>query len=154
MERLPRSQEREFQLDGVSLPIPPSSSTTPLSDLDFLDNLEARTGGYNGSQSGMGGLVLNGLTDWGTREPYFEMRPTVGTQGTAQILLRLGGSPEDGNFSCVIGGKTGTTDMQFQPPNPDGQTLNNRGQNTNVSSPSWTPKLTRWTANLLTSSRT
>jgi len=121
-----------FQLDGVSLPIPPSSSTTPLIDLDFLDNLEARTGGYNGSQSGMGGLVLNGLTDWGTREPYFEMRPTVGTQGTAQIMLRLGGSSEDGNFSYMVGGKTGTTDMQFQPPSPDGQTLNNKGQNTNV----------------------
>lgn len=31
-----------FQLDGVSLPIPPASSTTPLVDLDFLDNLEAQ----------------------------------------------------------------------------------------------------------------
>lgn len=121
-----------FQLDGLSLPIPPSSSTTPPIDLDFLDNLEARTGSYNGSQSGMGGLVLNGITDWGTREPYFEMRPTVGTQGTAQVMLRLGGSSEDGNFSYMVGGKTGTTDLQFQAPNPDHQTLNNRGQNTNV----------------------
>ena len=121
-----------FQLDGVSLPIPPSSSTTPPIDLDFLDNLEARTGSYNGSQSGMGGLVLNGVSDWGTREPYFEMRPTVGTQGTAQIMLRLGGSSEDGNFSYMVGGKTGTTDLQFQAPNPDHQTLNNKGQNTNV----------------------
>lgn len=121
-----------FQLDGVSLPIPPASSTTPPIDLDFLDNLEARTGSYNGSQSGMGGLVLSGITDWGTKEPYFEMRPTIGTQGTAQIMLRLGGSSEDGNFSYMIGGKTGTTDLQFQAPNPDQQTLNNRGQNTNV----------------------
>lgn len=121
-----------FQLDGVSLPIPPASSTTPPIDLDFLDNLEARTGNYNGSQSGMGGLVLNALTDWGTREPYFELRPTVGTQGTAQIMMRLGGTSEDGNFSYMVGGKTGTTDMQFQPPNPDQQTLGNRGQNTNV----------------------
>jgi hypothetical protein len=121
-----------FQLDGVSLPIPPTSSTTPPIDLDFLDNLEARTGSYNGSQSGMGGLVLSGITDWGTKEPYFELRPTVGTQGTAQILMRLGGSSEDGNFNYMIGAKTGTTDMQFQPPNPDQQTLNNRGQNTNI----------------------
>lgn len=121
-----------FQLDGLSLPIPPSSSTTPPIDLDFLDNLEAQTGGYNGSQSGMGGLVLNGITDWGTREPYFEMRPTVGTQGTAQMMLRLGGSSEDGNFNYMVGAKTGTTDLQFQPPNPDHQTLNNRGQNTNI----------------------
>ncbi|MBX3170721.1 MAG: carboxypeptidase regulatory-like domain-containing protein [Candidatus Eremiobacteraeota bacterium] len=121
-----------FQLDGLSIPIPPASSTTPPIDLDFLDNLEARTGSYNGSQSGMGGLVLNGLTDWGTREPYFELRPTLGTQGTAQIMLRLGGSSEDGNFSYLVGGKTGTTNMQFQPPSPNDQTLNNKGQNTNV----------------------
>lgn len=121
-----------FQLDGVSLPIPPASSTTPPIDLDFLDNLEARTGGYNGSQSGMGGLVLNGLTDWGTKEPYFELRPTVGTQNTYQMMMRLGGSSEDGNFSYMVGGKTGTTDLQFQAPNPDHQTLNNKGQNTNV----------------------
>lgn len=121
-----------FQLDGVSLPIPPASSTTPLVDLDFLDNLEARTGGYNGSQSGMGGLVLSGTTEWGTKEPYFELRPTVGTLGTAQILMRLGGSSEDGNFNYMVGAKTGTTDLQFQAPNPDHQTLNNKGQNTNV----------------------
>lgn len=121
-----------FQLDGVSLPIPPASSTTPPIDPDFLDNLQAQTGGYNGSQSGMGGLVLSGITDWGTKEPYFELRPTVGTQGTAQIMMRLGGSNEEGTFNYMIGAKTGTTDMQFQPPNPDQQTLNNRGQNTNI----------------------
>lgn len=121
-----------FQLDGVSLPIPPASSTTPPIDLDFLDQLEARTGSYNGSQTGMGGLVLSGITDWGSREPYFEMRPTFGTQGTAQMMMRLGGSNEDGSFSYMVGAKTGTTDLQFQAPNPDQQTLNNKGQNTNV----------------------
>lgn len=121
-----------FQLDGVSLPIPPASSTTPPIDLDFLDQLEARTGSYNGSQSGMGGLVLSGITDFATREPFFELRPTLGTQGTAQMMMRLGGSDEDGTFSYMIGAKTGTTDLQFQPPHPDEQTLNNRGQNTNL----------------------
>jgi outer membrane receptor protein involved in Fe transport len=121
-----------FQLDGVALPIPPASSTTPPIDVDFLDQLEARTGSYNGSQSGMGGLVLSGITDWGTKEPYFELRPTLGTQGTAQMMMRLGGSNEDGSFSYMVGAKTGTTDMQFQAPHPDEQTLNNKGQNTNV----------------------
>ena len=121
-----------FQLDGVALPIPPASSTTPPIDLDFVDQLEARTGSYNGSQSGMGGLVLSGITDWGSKEPYFEMRPTVGTQGTAQMMMRLGGSNEDDTFSYMVGAKTGTTDLQFQAPNPDQQTLNNKGQNTNV----------------------
>lgn len=121
-----------FQLDGVSLPIPPASSTTPPIDPDFLDQLEARTGGYNGSQSGMGGLVVSGITDWGSKEPYFELRPTVGTLGTQQMMMRLGGSNEDQSFSYMVGAKTGTTDLQFQAPNPDQQTLNNRGQNTNV----------------------
>ena len=120
-----------FQLDGVSLPIPPASSTTPPIDMDFIDQLEARTGGYDGSQSGMGGLILSGTSDWAA-DPYFEMKPTVGTQGTAQMMMRLGGSNEDGSFSYMVGAKTGTTDLQFQAPNPDQQTLNNRGQNTNV----------------------
>lgn len=121
-----------FSLDGVTLPIAPSSSTTPPIDPDFIDQLELRTGNYNGSQSGAGGMVLNAMTDWGAKEPFFELRPTVGTQGTQQIMLKLGGSNEDQSFSYLIAAKTGTTDLKFEPPSPDEQLLNNRGQNTNV----------------------
>lgn len=121
-----------FSLDGVNLPIPPASSTTPPIDPDFLDNLEVRTGGYNGSQSGMGGLVLNAVSDWGSKEPYFEMRPRMGTQNTYEMMMKLGGGNEDGSFNYFVGAKTNTTDMQFEAPNPEAQTLNNRGQNTNV----------------------
>lgn len=121
-----------FSLDGVTLPIAPSSSTTPPIDPDFIDQLELRTGSYNGSQSGAGGMVLNAITDWGAKEPFFELRPTVGTQGTQQILMKLGGSNEDQSFSYLIAGKTGTTDLKFEPPSPTDQLLGNRGQNTDV----------------------
>lgn len=121
-----------FSLDGATLPIAPSSSTTSPLDPDFLDQLEMRTGNYNGSQSGAGGMVLNAVTDWGSKEPYFELRPTVGTQGTQQIMLKLGGSNQDNTFSYLVAGKTGTTDMKFEPPSPTDQLLNNKGQNTNV----------------------
>lgn len=121
-----------FSLDGVTLPIAPSSSTTPPIDPDFIDQLELRTGNYDGSQSGAGGMVLNGLTDWRAKEPFFELRPTVGTQGTQQIMLKLGGSNEDQSFNYLIAAKTGTTDMKFEPPSPNDQLLNNKGQNTNV----------------------
>lgn len=121
-----------FSLDGVTLPIAPSSSTTPPIDPDFIDDLELRTGGYDGSQSGAGGMVLNASTDWKSKEPYFELRPSLGTQGSQQMMLKLGGSNEEQTFNYLVAAKTGTTDMKFEPPSPSDQLLNNKGQNTNL----------------------
>jgi outer membrane receptor protein involved in Fe transport len=115
-----------FSLDGVAVPIPMAATTSQPLDPDFLQGLTARTGSMNGSQGGQTGLVLDAQTP-DSVEPFVEFQSRFGNVGQNENIMRAGGRDESGNFSFFVGAKTFATDLQFEPPHPDFQTLNNRG---------------------------
>lgn len=120
-----------FALDGVTVPITLASTTSQPLDPDFLEALDMKTGAYDASAGGQLGITINALTPT-TREPYVLFRPKFGNLGQYEALLKAGGSNEEGSFSYFVGAKTGGTDLNFEAPHPDQQTLNNRGRNTSV----------------------
>lgn len=120
-----------FALDGVTIPITLSSTTSQPVDPDFLESLDMKTGAYDSSSGGQLGILINALTP-DTREPYVLFRPKFGNLGQYEALLKAGGSNEEGTFSYFVGAKTGGSDINFEPPDPQQQTLNNQGRNTSV----------------------
>lgn len=117
-------------VDGVNLPVPMQSSVGNLVDPEFIDDLEVHTGAFDASYGGQLGAVMNIDTRRGTKEPFYEFQPTVGTFGTYRGLFRTGGASEDGTFDYFAGVKLGRTDNRIEPPSPWDQTLNNDGTDT------------------------
>lgn len=115
-----------FALDGVEVPVPLASSTTPPLDPDFLNSLSLRTGALTGAQGGQSGVIVDADTIVPDR-PFFEYRTRAGTQGTWENLVRAGGATDNQDFTIFVGAKTFRTDMQFEAPHPEEQTLNNQG---------------------------
>lgn len=121
-----------FSVDGVTVPVPLSNSTSNPLDPEFLENLEVRTGNYDASQGGQIGVVLNAVTQGGYKKPFVELEQKIGTQGTYQTILKAGGSNDAGDFSYFFGAKKSITDAAFEAPNPDHPTLNNHGDTTSL----------------------
>jgi hypothetical protein len=115
-----------FALDGVAVPISQASTTSQPIDPEFLQKVSVRTGSLDGSQGGQTGMVLDADTPDDV-EPFFEAQTRVGNLGQIENVLKAGGRNDKGNFSFFLGGKLGQTDLQFEAPNPQQQTLNNRG---------------------------
>lgn len=114
-------------VDGVNLPVPMQSSVGNIIDPEFIDDLEVHTGSFDASYGGQLGAVMNIDTRRGTKDPYYEFQPTIGTFGTYRGMFRTGGASEDGTFDYFAGVKVGRTDNRIEPAAPDAQTLNNDG---------------------------
>jgi hypothetical protein len=115
-----------FSLDGVAVPIPMASTTSQPIDTEFLQSVEVRTGALDGSQSGQTGMVLDSQTPDDV-DPFFEYKNRVGNLGQIENVMKAGGRNDQGNFSFFLGGRTSATNLQFEAPSPNAQTLNNRG---------------------------
>lgn len=115
-----------FSLDGVPVPIPTASTTSQPLDPEFLKSIDVRTGSMNGSQGGQTGMVLDAKT-LDDVDPYVTFTTRVGDLGQLENVFQTGGRNEQGDFSFFLGGRWGRTNMQFEAPDPNHQTLNNRG---------------------------
>lgn len=115
-----------FSLDGVAVPIPQASTTSQPIDTEFLRSVSVRTGALDGTQGGQTGMVLDAETPDDV-EPFFEATTRVGNLGQVENVLKAGGRNDQGDFAFFLGAKTGQTNLQFEPPDPGHQTLNNRG---------------------------
>ncbi|MBT9585486.1 TonB-dependent receptor [bacterium] len=115
-----------FALDGVAVPISQASTTSQPIDPEFLQQVSVRTGTMDGSQGGQTGMVLDAQTPDDV-EPFFEAQTKVGNLGQIENVLKAGGRNDQGNFSFFLGGRIGQTNLQFEPPQAQQQTLNNRG---------------------------
>ncbi len=115
-----------FSLDGVAVPIPQASTTSQPIDTEFLESISVRTGAQDGSQGGQTGMVLDAQTPDDV-DPFFSATTRVGNLGQVENVLKAGGRNEEGNFSFFLGGKLSQTNLQFEAPDPNQQTLYNRG---------------------------
>jgi outer membrane receptor protein involved in Fe transport len=115
-----------FSLDGVEIPVPMASSTTQPLDPDFLGSMDVRTGSLGGFQGGQTGVVVDAETI-ASDKPFFEYQTRFGNLNQFENIVRAGASTENKDFSIFVGAKTFQTDLQFEAPHPELQTLNNRG---------------------------
>lgn len=129
-----RSEHRgvTYSLNGVQLPIPPSSSVTPLVDPELLQSIQVESVHEASQASAPTGVVVDAvsLPPAGARD-FAQYQVKAGNLGMQEHILRARVSDPDSNFSASLGAHTYASELGIDPPHPEHQTLHNQqvGQN-------------------------
>lgn len=115
-------------LDGVDLPQATAGSTTQPLDPSFIEGAEITLGTFDASRGGQTGAVVNARTPGEGDEPFTEFTAKLGDRGQSELLLKSGGSTEDGNLSYFVGARRSTSDVYLEAPSPVRQDLGNHGE--------------------------
>lgn len=130
----PRGEHKgvSISVDGVNIPLPSEDPTSQIIDPRLLQAMDVQTGFFDSSAGGQLGALLNLATPEGGLEPYAEVTPYFGDFSTSGVIVKSGGSFNEGRGSIFVGGLGAATSNKLEPLAPDAQTLGNEGSDTNV----------------------
>ncbi len=115
-------------LDGVDLPQATAGSTTQPLDPAFVEGADIALGSFDASRGGQTGAVVNAKTPEEGDKPFVEFTAKLGDRGQSELLLKSGGSNDDGSLSYFVGARRSTSDLYLEAPTPVQQELGNNGE--------------------------
>lgn len=116
-----------FALDGVLLPVVPEGELNALIDPRFLKAFSVQTGSFDSSASGQLGGVIS-MTPITASEPsQVYLEPSIGDHAQREITAYWTGKSTDDSWNYFAGADFNHTNLRLEAPQPNNQTLNNAG---------------------------